>query len=354
MIRLARPEIGDEEVRAVERVLRSGMLVQGEEVARFEQALGERCARAHAVAVSSGTAALVLALEALEVGAGDDVLVPDLTWPSPAHAVRLVGASPVLVDVDPAEWNATPRAFAAARTDRTRAAIVIDQFGFPARHDAIASALPGVTLVEDAACAIGADYQGRPCGARGAIACLSFHPRKVVTTGEGGACLTDDDALAERLRVLRNHGLTGPGRFERPAGNHRLTEMAAAMGSVQLARLDVVLEARRERARRYRDGLPELGWQRAAPGSEPSYQTMGALLPAGTDRDRLVADLRARGVEIGLLSYALHRLDSLAGSGGGPFPHAEDVADRGIALPLHSRLSPNDQDLVIDALRSML
>lgn len=357
MIRLASPGIGDEEVRAVERVLRSGMLVQGPEVARFEEGLRERCGRTHAVAVSSGTTALELALEALGVGPGDDVLVPDLTWPSPGHAVRRVGARPVLVDVDPAEWNASPQGFAAARTEATRAAVVVDQFGFPARHEAIAAALPGVTLVEDAACAIGSSYQGRPCGSRGAVACLSFHPRKVVTTGEGGACLTDDDELAGRLRVMRNHGIAGPGRFARAAGNHRLTEMAAAMGSVQLGRLDDAVGARRERARRYHEGLPMLTWQRPAPGAEPNYQTMGALLPPGggeAGRDRLIAELRARGIEVGLLSYALHRQPSLEGAGGGPFPNAEQIADRGVALPLHSRLSMNDQDLVIEALRTLL
>ena len=354
MIRLSRPTFGGEERDAIAQILASGMLVQGERVARFEAEVAERCGREHAIAVSNGTSALELSLVALGVGPGDEVLVPDLTWPSPAHAVALRGARPVLVDVDPDEWNATPDAFAAARTPRTVAAIVIDQFGFPARQEAIARALPGLAIIEDAACAIGASITKKPCGSFGAIACFSFHPRKVLVTGEGGMCVTDDTALAARLRRLRNHGQDAPGVFGEPGGNHRMTELAAAIGIAQLARLDERLETRRRLAERYRAALPELAFQRAAPEAQPSVQTMGVVLPKGTDPSSVRTALRERGVEAGLLSYALHRLPSLAGAAAGSFPNAERLADRGIALPLHSELGEDDQDLVIAALRSIL
>ncbi len=354
MIRLTRPSIGDEEVCAVEEVLRSGMLVQGERVARFEALVAERCGRAHAVAVSSGTAALELALAALGIGPGDEVLVPDLTWPSPAHAIALRGARPVLVDVHPSEWNATAEAFAAARSTRTKAAVVIDQFGFPARHRAIAGALEGVPIVEDAACAIGSTLGGVPSGSFGAVACLSFHPRKVITTGEGGMCLTDDDAVAERLRRLRNHGQSAPGRFVEPAPNQRMTEVAAALGIAQMARLDGIVAERRRLAARYRDALPEAGWQRAADGAEPNHQTMGLVLPEGVGRERALERLRDRGIEAGILSYALHRLPSLAGAAGGPCPNAAAIVDRGIALPLYPELALADQDRVIEEVRAIL
>jgi len=260
----------------------------------------------------------------------------------------------VLLDVCPQEWNSLPGAYAAARTTRTRVAIVIDQFGFPARHGEIAAALPGLTLLEDAACALGSRTEGRPAGAFGELACLSFHPRKILTTGEGGACLTDDGALAARLRTLRNHGQVDGGGFAEAAGNHRMTELAAALGLVQLERLDPMVAARRDRARRYREALPGLRWQRPAPGAEPNVQTLGVVLPEGApERDEALASLRAAGVEAGLLSHVLHTLPSL-GSPGGSFPHAEEIARRGIALPLFSTMTDEAQGLVIDALRAIL
>src|SRR5690606_37481958 len=152
---------------------------------------------------------------------------------------------PVLVDVDAAEWNAAPEHFARARTSRTRAAVLIEQFGNPARHDAMAGALADLPRIVDAACSLGASYRDAPSGHHGVIACTSFHPRKVLTTGEGGACLTDDAALAERLRVRRTHGQREPGSFVCASGNARLRELAAAMGQVQVQKLDALCEARR-------------------------------------------------------------------------------------------------------------
>lgn len=352
VIRLARPWIGEPERAATAEALESGMLVQGARVVAFEQALAERCGRTHAVACSSGTAALELALAALEVHEGD-VLCPDLSWPSPAHAIVRAGARPVLVDVDPSHWNVKAEALAAARTAETRAAIAIDQFGMPADHDAIARALPGVPLIVDAACSLGSTLHGRPAPAGGVVSCLSFHPRKVITTGEGGACLTDDARLAERLRVLRNHGQREAGRFVAAAGNHRLGEVAAALGLAQLARLDAIVDRRRALARRYRDALPSrLRPSVEPPGACSNAQTFGLALPPGAsaaDRDALVVRLREAGVESGRLSYALHALESLRGHGGGPFPVAEHLDRCGLALPLHPLLTDAEQDRVIEA-----
>jgi len=351
VIRLTRPWLGDEELRAVEEVLRSGMLVSGARVEAFERAVATRCDRGHAVAVSSGTSALHLSLLAVGIGPGDEVLVPGFTWPSPAHAVMLCGAAPILVDVDPDEWNASADGLAAARTARTKAAIVIDQFGVPARHDAIREALGDLPVIEDAACSIGSTIDDRPCGSFGAIACLSFHPRKVITTGEGGMCLTDDGDLAASLRTLRNHGLGAPGAFTRASGNHRMTEMAAAMGLAQLAKLDAILSARRELGRGYREALPELTFQAEPPGSRPNLQTMGALLPAEISPADCIARLRAADVEAGILSYALHRQPSTAGV---PLPVCASLEARGIALPLHPGMTAADQGHVIDSVRGIL
>lgn len=351
--------MGQREREAAERVLSSGMLVQGQEVAAFEQALCDHAGRGAGVAVSSGSSALLLALQALGIGPGDEVLVPALTWPSPAHAVLGCGGIPVLVDVQLDDWNAGPSAMAAARSERTAAAIVIDQFGNPADFGAIATALPDVPLVLDAACSLGSRRSGRPCEADGVIACLSFHPRKVITTGEGGGCLTDDPALAEALRELRNHGQKAGGGFSRAAGNHRLTEIAAAIGQAQLSQLSQIVDARRALAGRYDSGLTGVAPQRCLPGCEANRQTYGVLLPERFDassRDGLVAKLRDQGIEAGMLSYALQRLPQLADAAaraadrGHVLDNAATIADRGMALPLHPRLSHDDQDRVIAAI----
>jgi perosamine synthetase len=364
MVRLTRPLIGEEEIDATTAVLRSGMLVQGERVAEFEQLLAERCGRKHAVAVSSGTAALQLSLWALEIGPGDEVLCPALSWPSPAHAIAMAGATPVLVDVDPREWNSTPDAFQAARTGRTRAAIAIDQFGFPARVEEIAHVLgKGIPVIEDAACAIGSSLDGEPCGSFGTVSCLSFHPRKVITTAEGGACLTDDAALADRLRVRRNHGQRTAGAFEEAAPNFRLTDLAAALGVVQLGRLEGIVAARQQRAARYRDAFTALEWQQPLPKAEVNYQTMGALLPMGTQssaRDAVVRALKSKDVEAGVLSFALHQLPSLraaadhARANGIVLKNAESIADRGLSLPLFPSMSDGDQEQVIRTFKKVL
>lgn len=358
MIPLSRPVLGAEEVSAIAAVLATGRLVQGEQVAAFERAVSERVGRKYAVAVANGTAALRLALETLGIRAGDRVLVPDLTWPSPAHAVIELGAEPVLVDVDEREWNVSPRSLSRTNSSALqglRAAIVIDQFGYPARVRELAQSLPGVPLLVDAACSLGSHTGREACGALGVIACHSFHPRKLLTTGEGGMCLTDDANLAGRLAELRNHGQRAPGDFARASGNHRLSELAAALGLVQLGRLSGMVEERARLAARYASALDAHGVQQLAPGSRPNYQTFGFLLPPRFERDAVLAALRARGVEAGRLSYALHALPQLAAyARGEAFEHATALATRGIALPLWPGLRDAEQDLVIDALRAVL
>lgn len=366
MIRLAKPYLGPEEAAAASEVLASGMLVQGPRVSLFEKLVADRCQRGHAIAVSSGTSALYLALKALGVGPGTQVLCPDLTWPSPAHAVVECGGEPILVDVDIDEWNALPAAFAEARTATTKAAIAIDQFGNPARATEIARALPGIALVVDAACSLGSQIDNAPCGSFGTVACLSFHPRKVLTTGEGGMCLTDDSHLAQQLRELRNHGQSRSGVFERSASNFRLSEIAAAIGAVQMTRLDDLLEKRRRLALLYQATLPELGLrlQKSADRAIPNYQTLGALLPERADtnqRDWVLQELRNHGVECSRLSYALHLTDSLKRFGpvraianGRQYPVSTEVDSRGIALPLHPALTASEQTVVIHQLTKVL
>src|SRR5581483_8473536 len=207
-------------------------------VAEFEAELARACETADAIAVSSGTAALHLALLALGIGPGDDVLVPAYTFPATANVVALVGARPVLVDVDPATMNIDPARVEAG--PKTKAVIAVDIFGRPARIEELPEGLP---VLEDAAGALGAERRGRPCGSLGALGCLSFHPRKIVTTGEGGAVTTDDGELADAVRRMRHHGIEPSGEFEiaHPGLNYRLSDILCAVGIPQLARLDELL-----------------------------------------------------------------------------------------------------------------
>ncbi len=364
MIPLTVPGLGAEEIAAAERVLRSGMLVQGKEVAGFEAQLAQATQRVQAIAVSNGTAALELALRALDLGPGDEVLCPALTWPSPAHAVLSVGATPVLIDVDAHEWNATEEHFASALSSRTKAAIVIEQFGNPARHDAIREALGAIPIIVDAACSLGSRYHDLPCGSHGLLSCTSLHPRKVLTTGEGGVIFTDDAELAQRLRALRNHGQSEPGSFVFAAGNARMTELAAAIGQVQLAKLTDMCDARRRLFRAFAAALPGLSLQQAPALGEANHQTFGILVgPAGggsAQRDQAIAALTARGVQAGKLTYALQTLPQFAAQAQAAtkakrsLSNTEDIAARGLCAPLFPSMSEAQHAQVVEALRLVI
>lgn len=350
---MAKPWIGEGEQRAVAAVLDSGQLVQGPCVERFEHALAALVGRKHAVAVSSGTAALQLALKVLQVGPSDEVICPALSWPSPAHAIRMAGAKVQFVDVDENEWNGSPEGFRAARGAQTKAAIVIDQFGNPARATQIREVLGALPIIEDAACALGSRFSNGPCGGFGMVSCLSFHPRKILTTGEGGMCLTDDDDVADKLRMLRNHGQLG-GQFVVAAGNFRMTEMAAALGLAQLKRLDEILVRRRELASIYREALgAEVQLQSVPEGSESNFQTMGVVLPQGHDRNTVRQIMAERGVETGVLSFAVHKLGSFTGNRAS-LPIAEHLAARGVALPLYPQMRNAEVEQVSAILRGVL
>ncbi len=359
-IPLARPALGDAEIAAAERALRSGRLVLGPEVERFEAGLAARTGRRHAIAVGSGTAALELALWVLGVGAGDEVLVPSFGFPAAANAVRARGASAVPVDVEAATWNLDPASVRAALGQKSRAIVSIDQFGLVAEAEPIAelAASNGLELIDDAACALGATSAGGvPGGGYGVLGTLSFHPRKLVTTGEGGAVLCDDAALAAELRKLRNHGQSAPGRFERLGTNARLSEVAAAVGSAQLERLDTALAERRLLAEGYRRRLAPLAaagrisWQESPAGAMHAYQTFATRLAPDLDRGAVRAALAAAGIESGPATYAFHRLPSYAGIAR-PVPLAESDAlhERSLALPLYLGMRSAELDRVCDAL----
>jgi dTDP-4-amino-4,6-dideoxygalactose transaminase len=351
LIRLAWPDLGPEELAEVAEVLESGRLTMGPKVAELETELARICGREHAVAVSSGTAALHLALLALEIGEGDEVIVPAYTFPATANVVALAGARPVLVDVDPETMNVDPSAVAAAVTGRTRAVMVVHLFGRPARWDEVRAAVPeGVHLVEDAAGALGARRRGAPCGGLGEIACLSFHPRKIVTTGEGGAVVCADGELARRVRTLRHHGQRADGEFETAAFNYRLSDILAAVGLPQLRRLDELLETRSRLAVGYGERLR--GMVETPTADEGDIHGWQAYVVRLDRRDEARAALREAGIESQIGTYALHRLAPYADQG--PFPGAAACYQRALALPLHPRLAPAELDRVVESLTEIV
>lgn len=347
-IRLARPDVGAAELAAVAEVLESGQLTMGPRVAEFEAGLAAACGVQHAVVVASGTAALHLAMLALEIGPGDEVIVPAYTFPATANAVELCGARAVLVDVDPATFNLDLGRVSAALTSRTRAVIGVHLFGRPLDWDALRTIVPdGVLLVEDAAGALGARYGGRPCGSLGAMGCLSFHPRKIVATGEGGAVTTGDEALADAIRRLRHHGIVPRGDFDipQPSTNYRLSDVLCALGIPQLARLEELLAARERVAAGYEERLSAtVETPDAAPGDRHGWQAYVVRLDR---RDEALAALRAEGIEAQIGTYALHRLSAYRDRG--PFPGADAAFERALALPFHTGLGDAELDRVAEA-----
>jgi len=357
-IALARPSLGAAELAAVERVLASGRLTQGPEVAGFETELAAALGRRHAVALASGTAALHLAVWALDLGPGDEVIVPSFTFPASANAVEITGARAVLCDIDPDSWNLSVAAVEAVLTPRTRALMPVDIFGLPAEVAPLRALAQRhrLAIIQDSACSLGGlDEGGRPPGEHAELSCHSFHPRKIITTGEGGAVLTDDDELARRCRMLRSHGMEA-GRFERVGINYRLSEVNAAIGRVQLGRLPELLADRRRAVARYRErlaaeGLLEAGLslQQVRAGQQHPYQTLAARLPAPaggpqraadqsettTRRDAVLRFMADQAIELAIATHALHRIPAYAGRARATeLPASDAMYARGISLPL--------------------
>ena len=345
-IRLGWPDTGERELAEVAEVLESGMLTMGPKVAEFEAEIARICEVEHALAVTSGTAALHLAVLAFGLEPGDEVVVPAYTFPATANVVALAGLKPVLVDVDPETMNIDPAKIEVG--PRTKAILAVHLFGRPLPlHD-----LPDdVPLLEDAAGALGARYRGRACGGLGVAGCLSFHPRKIVTTGEGGAVTTSDDAFADAVRQMRNHGWRSlvPPDMPVPGLNYRLSDILCAVGIPQARRIDELLAERTRVADGYSERLRDLPvlLPRADDGDVHGWQ---AYVLQVDDRDRILGELRAQGIEAQIGTYSLPLLGAYRDQG--EFPGARRVFERALALPFHTRLTDSDLDRVAEALRS--
>ncbi|MFC3712428.1 DegT/DnrJ/EryC1/StrS family aminotransferase [Sphingoaurantiacus capsulatus] len=375
-IAISLPSTGDDEWNAVREPLQSGWLTSGPKVSAFERQFADRHDVGHALAVTSCTTGLHLALAAMGIGPGDEVIVPAFTWIATANVVLYCGATPVFVDVDTTTFNIDVAAIAAKVTPRTKAIIPVHLFGLCADIDAIRAALPAhVKIIEDGACAAGATYKGRSAGALGDAAVFSFHPRKSITTGEGGMVTTNDAALAEIADQLRNHGATvseqqrhaGPRPYLLPqfnllGFNYRMTDIQAAVGIVQLGKLDRFIEERATWASYYRERLGHLNWlqlpQEPADGRHAWQAFVCYVDPAKSPRPRneIMEYLKERGIATRPGTHAVHMLNLYREKydlQDADFPGARDCDANTMAIPLHNRMTKEDYDYVVDALLSI-
>jgi perosamine synthetase len=374
-IPIASPVLGDEEWHALREPLESGWLTQGPKVAAFEAAFAERHRVPHALATTSCTTALHLCLAALGIGRGDEVIVPAFTWVATANAAVYCGATPVFADVDRRSYNLDPEDVQRKVTERTRAVVAVHLFGLCADIDQLRAVLSErVAIVEDAACAAGAAYRGRPAGGLGDVAAFSFHPRKSITTGEGGMVTTHDAGLAENVARLRSHGgsvseeqrHTGNAPYLLPAFddigfNYRMSDLQAAVGIVQLGKLDAFIAERDALADRYAEALGDLDWltlpEHPADG-EHGWQSYVTVLGDGAPatRNEMLATLHELGIGARPGTHAVTELgvyQRRRDPGFDTCPVSSELAARTLALPLHNHMTEDDVAHVAGTIRGL-
>jgi len=364
-IPMASPDIDESDVAAVLEVVRSGRLALGPQTREFEAGIAAYVGVKHAVAVSSGTAALHLIVKALGIEAGDEVLVPSFTFAASANAVLYEGAVPVFVDALPDTFTLDAQDAERKVTPRTRAVMAVDIFGHPAEWDAI-EALAGqhdLRVIDDSCEALGAEYRGRRLGQFGDAAAFAFYPNKQITTGEGGMIVTDNGAIATACRCLLNQGRPGMGAWlehEILGYNYRLDEMSAALGVSQLKRIETFLAKRESVAGMYASRLAGFDWVRvpeAKPHVRVSWFVYSILLAEGIDRDRVIAAMDECGVPARAYFPPLHLqpfIRNLLGTGPGELPVTESIAARTLALPFHNNMTGDEVERVVDALAAAL
>ncbi|HEY2921557.1 MAG TPA: aminotransferase class I/II-fold pyridoxal phosphate-dependent enzyme [Candidatus Binatia bacterium] len=372
---LSRPSLGEEEIREVLDVIGSGWITSGPRVKRFEEEFSRYVGARHAVAVNSCTAALHVALLAHGMGSGDEVVTSSMTWSATVNMIEVAGAKPVFADVDRETLQITPETVAAALTERTRAILPVHFAGQACDLDRLVAIATNrnLTIIQDAAHAVGTEFRGRRIGGGGVTACFSFHPIKNITTGEGGMITTDSDELAEKLRLLRFHGVNRDAwsrygkvdspRYETvtPGWKYNLTDLQAALGIHQLAKLDSFIERRTRLADLYHaqlaeiDGVKPLG--RASGTSRHAWHLFVVTIEPGRfgcDRDRFMQLMAQQGVGTGLHFTAVHLHDyyrSRYGYASGALPNTEWASDRVVSLPLFPGMNDSDVSRVCEAIR---
>jgi dTDP-4-amino-4,6-dideoxygalactose transaminase len=375
IIPISLPVTGEEEWQATREPLINGWLTSGPKVREFEQLFAERHQVKYALAVTSATTALHLALVALEVGPGDEVIVPAFTWVSTANVVLYCGAKVVFADVDPMTFNIDPDDLSKRITPKTKVIIPVHLFGLCANMDAIKAIAGDIPLVEDGACAAGAAYKGTPAGALGTIGCFSFHPRKSVTTGEGGMITTNDDHLAEVMSMLRNHGASVSEEqrhhgqrpyilpdFNMLGFNYRMTDLQGAVGVVQIKKLDTFIDEREKWAAWYSAQLADIPWLRAPQvGADykhgwQSFVTFVDESKAPCSRNEIMEKLQEQGISTRPGTHAVHMLNYYADKYGiqpSDYPGAQAANNYSMSIPLHNRMVSEDYEYVVEVLKSL-
>lgn len=363
MIKLGQPDIGKEEIEAVSRVLETGQLVMGDEVESFESLVKTYLGTKYCYAVSSGTAALHLALMAFDITIGDEVIVPSFTFPATANVVELVGANVKFVDVDIQNYCMDVSLIESAITHRTKAIIVVHEFGNAANMQSVKNLAHkyGLKIIEDAACALGTKIYDQFAGTFGDIGCFSLHPRKAITTGEGGIMVTDNAVLARKIELLRNHGMdksSGSIRFVLPGLNYRMTNFQGAMAVVQFNKMENLISSRAHLAEIYMlklSGHSHLQIPIVEDYIRHIWQTYHVVLNENIDRDQVIRELRVKKIES---NYGANSVASepyyLEKYGINVTPVADTLYRQGLALPLHSKLTDSEVMYVIDCLNECI
>ena len=374
-ILISHPDTGEEEWQALREPLATGWLTQGPKVEAFEKAFAKRHGVKYTLASSSCTTALHLILVALGIGPGDEVIVPAFTWVSTANVVLYCGATPVFVDVDRTTFNIDVSQISKKLSKRTKAILPVHLFGLCADIDAIAEAAPGISIIEDAACASGSSYKGRSAGSLGIAAAFSFHPRKSITTGEGGMVTTNNEELAEKVKSLRNHGAS-ISEEERHCGfrpyalpdfnmlgfNYRMTDLQGAVGIVQLSKLDGFIEERQRWADYYAQELADIPWLRTpsvAKGYRHGWQAYVCYVEESESpktRNEIMQILYDKGISTRPGTHAVHMLGLYKQKFGftpDDYPGARNCDQYTMAIPLHNRMASEDYKFVVKTIKAL-
>jgi dTDP-4-amino-4,6-dideoxygalactose transaminase len=362
-IKLIEPFVGKEEMKNINKVLRSGWLTEGPRTEELEERIKQYVGVNYAVAATSCTTAIELALRALEIGPGDEVIVPDFTHPATGNMVRWVGATPILVDVDLFSYNIDPKEVEKAITKKTRCILPVSWGGNPLEIRPLEEIREkhGLRIMEDAACSLGAMYDGKKTGTTADITCLSFHPRKIITTGEGGMAITDNVTYAERIKHLKKFGIittNGEITFTGDGTNYKLSDILAAIGLAQMDKIDTIIKRRIELAKHYTDLLAEVDSVRPPEkkkNAKHTFQTYAVYVEKDGIRDKIIKDLRKRNIETQIGTYSLHLQPSYRQAKRvGKLERAEKLYRNLLSLPMYHSMAKTDQEYVVSELKKSI
>lgn len=366
-IPVAAPMICGNEKKYIEECIDTNWISSGGRfIRKFEDGFASYCGRKYAIATSNGTTALHLALTALGISKGDEVIVSDFTFVSPVNAIIYTGATPVLVDVDKDYWNVDPMKIEQSITPQTKAIIVVHLYGYPCKMDEILALAQKYNLfvIEDCAEAHGAKFQGKRVGSFGDISCFSFYGNKIITSGEGGMCLTDKEVLAEKIKILLNHGMSWEKKYwhDVVGFNYRMTNLQAAIGLAQLEKIDFLLKNKNQISKKYNENLKDLGDLIIMPKknnwTEPTCWMYSILInqdKAGVDRDELIKNLKEENIDSRPFFYPIHQMPPYQRySASREFPAASYLSVRGINLPSGANLTSEEINYITTTIKKIL